>query len=255
MAQLFETIRRRWLALLILAMGIWTLTPWLAPLFMHWGWTVPGRLIYMLYAAFCHQMPQRSWFFFGPKLSYSLAEIQAVWLEPATVWGLRGLIGTTDMGWKLAWSDRMVSFYGGFFLFSLLYALLREPVRRSNWPMSWRWLPVLLLPLALDGITHMVSDLAGMGVGFRETNAWPTRAQPTRCRWSKITWTAAVTAARNSNCCWPVCRPMPCLPDFGVRARLVLASIEGYGIPQQVKDNEWRGLHQRSVGSLNQGDQ
>lgn len=172
MARLDETIRRRWLALLILALGVWTLTPWLAPLFMHWGWTVPGRLIYMLYAAFCHQMPQRSWFFFGPKLSYSLAEVQAVWPEPATVWGLRGFVGTADMGWKLAWSDRMVSFYGGLFLFSLFYVLLRGPIRRSSWRLSWRWLLVLLLPLALDGMTHMVSDLAGIGVGFRETNAW-----------------------------------------------------------------------------------
>lgn len=165
-------IERHWLALFILALGVWTLTPWLAPLFMHWGWTGPGRLIYAVYSAFCHQMPQRSWFFFGPKLTYSLAEIAAVWPEPATVWGLRGFVGTPAMGWKLAWSDRMVSFYGGFFLFGLLYLLLRGPIRRRNWHLSWRWLLVLILPIALDGMTHMISDLAGVGAGFRETNAW-----------------------------------------------------------------------------------
>ena len=76
------------------------------------------------------------------------------------------------MGWKLAWSDRMVSFYGGFFLFGLLYALLRDRVRRKGFWVNWRWLIVLLLPIAIDGITHMISDLYGIGQGFRDTNAW-----------------------------------------------------------------------------------
>jgi hypothetical protein len=31
---------------------------------------------------------------------------------------------------------------------------------------------LLLLPIALDGGTHMVSDFAGIGNGFRDTNAW-----------------------------------------------------------------------------------
>ena len=36
---------------------------------------------------------------------------------------LRTFIGTPELGWKVAWSDRMVSFYGGWFLFAALYAL------------------------------------------------------------------------------------------------------------------------------------
>ena len=31
---------------------------------------------------------------------------------------------------------------------------------------------LLLLPIMLDGGTHMVSDLAGIGQGFRDTNGW-----------------------------------------------------------------------------------
>ena len=41
---------------------------------------------------------------------------------------LRHFLGTPTLGWKLAWSDRMVSFYGGLFLFTLLYGLLRGRV-------------------------------------------------------------------------------------------------------------------------------
>jgi len=30
----------------------------------------------------------------------------------------------------------------------------------------------LLFPIALDGITHAISDFAGIGRGFRDTNTW-----------------------------------------------------------------------------------
>ena len=50
--------------------------------------------------------------------------------------------------------------------------LVRPRIRRSGWRLSWRWLIVLILPIALDTLTHTVSDVQGMGLGFRETNAW-----------------------------------------------------------------------------------
>lgn len=110
-------IQRHWLHLSLFALGIWTLTPWLAPLFMHIGWTGAGQIVYAIYSLFCHQLPDRSWFFFGPQISYSMEEIAAVWPQSQSLWELRRFVGTPDMGWKLAWSDRMVSFYGGLFLF------------------------------------------------------------------------------------------------------------------------------------------
>jgi len=88
---------------------------------------------------------------------------------------LRRFIGTPVLGWKLAWSDRMVSFYGGLFLFALLYGLLRgrlRGLRRHGRGLGWQVGLLLLLPMALDGGTHMVSDLWGVGTGFRDTNTW-----------------------------------------------------------------------------------
>ncbi len=35
---------------------------------------------------------------------------------------------------------------------------------------------MFLMPMALDGGTHMVSDLAGIGQGFRYDNSWLTAA-------------------------------------------------------------------------------
>ena len=123
-------------------------------------------------AYFCHQLPQRSWFLFGPKLTYTLAELQQY--EPAnSAWAMRSFVGNTELGWKVAWSDRMVSFYFMVPVFGLVYALLRAVGVRVK-PISWLVLAVLLAPIAVDGGTHALNDvLAGMtGAGFRDTNAW-----------------------------------------------------------------------------------
>ena len=72
------------------------------------------------------------------------------------------------MGWKVAWSDRMISFYTSVWLFAVLWFLFRRRIKRLPW---WGFL-LLLLPIVIDGGTHAVSDLAGIGQGFRDTNSW-----------------------------------------------------------------------------------
>lgn len=161
-------ISRYWLQAFILIYGLWVWLPWLAPVFMHAGWDVPGRAIYFVYSFFCHQLPERSFFLFGPKPMYSLSEIQAVWQNTANPLVLRQFIGNAAMGWKLGWSDRMVSFYGSVWLFALLWWGLRKTARA----LPWWGLGLLLLPIVLDGGAHTISDLAGIDRGFRETNAW-----------------------------------------------------------------------------------
>jgi uncharacterized membrane protein len=72
------------------------------------------------------------------------------------------------MGWKLAWSDRMVSFYTTVWLFAMAW----WPFRRKIKPLPWWAFVLLLVPMFLDGITHMVSDFSGLGRGFRDSNDW-----------------------------------------------------------------------------------
>ena len=168
--QLAGAIERHWLSLLLGGMLLVTLLPFLAPALMAAGWPGAGTLLYMLYTPFCHQLPQRSWFLFGEKLTYTLAEINTVY--PSTdPWQLRFFYGTPAIGWKVAWSDRMLSFYTMTPIFGLLYAALD----RGRWcPISWRLLLLALLPIALDGGTHILSDLIS-GIsngGFRDTNLW-----------------------------------------------------------------------------------
>jgi uncharacterized membrane protein len=148
--------------------GLWVFIPFLAPVFMNIGWTGPSRAIYVLYSFFCHQLPERSLFFFGEKSMYSLGEIQAAWFETANPMVLRRFIGDDSLGWKVAWSDRMISFYTSIWLFALLGYRFRHAIRS----LSWRGLGLLLLPILVDGGTHAISDLAGIGQGFRDTNSW-----------------------------------------------------------------------------------
>ncbi|MBI5300621.1 MAG: DUF2085 domain-containing protein [Chloroflexi bacterium] len=121
-------------------------------------------------------MPQRSLFLFGPKVSYSLAEIGAVW-QYDNILTLRQFVGNSALGWKVAWSDRMVAMYGSLWIGGILFALFRqrhpERSRRTNLSLvAWVYLGVL--PMAVDGFSHLANDVvAGIsGTGFRDTNAW-----------------------------------------------------------------------------------
>ena len=159
---------RHWLFFLNLLIAVWIGLPWLAPVFMDWGWTGAGKAIYLLYSFQCHQLPERSYFLFGEKAMYSLSEIQAAWQNTTDPFVLRQFIGNPEMGWKVAWSDRMVSMYTSILLGGLLYGLLRQRFK----PLSFRKFAILLLPMVIDGSTHAASDLAGIGQGFRDTNIW-----------------------------------------------------------------------------------
>ncbi len=161
-------LSRVWFPAVALVLGLYVGLPWLAPVFMRLGWTAPARLIYTAYSTQCHQMAQRSFFLFGPRAMYSAAQLEQTAGVPNDPMALRAFIGSPDLGWKVAWSDRMVSMYTSIFVFALLARLFRR--RLAPAPL---WALILLaLPMALDGGTHLLSDLAGFGQGFRDQNAW-----------------------------------------------------------------------------------
>ena len=157
---------------MLLGLLVWGVLPFLAPAAYHWGYPLVGRAIHLIYTPFCHQLPQRSWFLFGPQLTYTLAEIANVASTDQAV-QLRFFFGSPELGWKMAWSDRMVSFYLMTPVFGLVYAGLRR-AGVSVRPLSVKHFALFLLPLFLDGITHMMSDtIWGISSdGFRDTNVW-----------------------------------------------------------------------------------
>ncbi len=159
---------RHWFAIFALVFGVWVWLPFLAPFFMHVGWDGPGRTLYFIYSFFCHQLPERSLFLFGPRVMYPLSAIQAAGANTSSILTLRQFAGNPSIGWKIAWSDRMISFYTSIWFSALLW----HGFRSKSGPLPWWAFLLLLLPMTLDGGSHMVSDLYGLGRGFRDTNAW-----------------------------------------------------------------------------------
>jgi Predicted membrane protein len=163
-----QWLSTNWLGIFLTVYGIWVFSPFLAPLLMKIGWGSAGKAIYFIYSFFCHQLPERSFFLFGKKTMYSISEIQAAWQITLNPMILRQFIGNEGMGWKIAWSDRMISFYTSVWFFAVAWF----PFRRKIKPLLWWGFALLLIPLAVDGGTHAISDLAGIGQGFRDTNQW-----------------------------------------------------------------------------------
>ncbi|MCB0078924.1 MAG: DUF2085 domain-containing protein [Anaerolineales bacterium] len=166
-------VSRHWLGF---ANGFWALFlfgAFLAPLFMALGWGGPAAVLYKIYSFTCHQLPERSFFLFGPQHSftmYELGPLLAAGADGSDLLRLREFVGTPELGWKLGFSDRMVAMYGGALAAGLVYGWLRR--RGSVKPFPLWLLLLLVIPMALDGTTHLISDL---GFGWRETNAWAYR--------------------------------------------------------------------------------
>ncbi len=135
---------------------------------MHAGLEGAAKVIYFIYSWLCHQLPERSYFLFGSHFTYSLTDIQNAWQQTNNPAILRQFIGSPEMGWKVAWSDRMVSMFTSLWIFGLLW----WPLRRKLKPFPWWGLALFLLPMAIDGTSHFISDLAGIGQGFRYGNLW-----------------------------------------------------------------------------------
>ncbi len=161
---------KNWLTVFNTFMGLLIIGPWFAPVFMQLGLETPARIIHLFYQTLCHQYPQRSYFLFGEQTMYSLEEIALVWDDVQNPFVIRQFIGTPEMGWKVAWSDRMISMYGGIWLFGVIYAL--PFVRYRMKPLSVIGLIICCIPMGIDGITHVISDFAGFGQGFRYHNLW-----------------------------------------------------------------------------------
>jgi uncharacterized membrane protein len=162
-------IIRHWPVILAIILGIWVLLPFLAPIAMKLGLSSLGGSIYLFYGIQCHQLPQRSYFLFGPQLTYTLEQINnARGSDNLNPMLLRQFIGNEQIGYKVAWSDRMVSLYTSFVAGIAIYAALRKRIK----PLPVLILVVLLIPIGLDGVSHTISDFWGIGNGFRDSNEW-----------------------------------------------------------------------------------
>src|SRR5215467_2331451 len=129
---------RHYLRWIMLFLGLYTLLPIAAPIFMHVGLTGPAQAIYTIYTPLCHQFTFRSWFLFGEQPAYPRAVANVPGLKPyedysnevnqgsaapinLSEWTqqmqflAKGFIGDQRMGYKVAICERDVAIYGSLF--------------------------------------------------------------------------------------------------------------------------------------------
>lgn len=143
MSRLLCWVSGHWLALANLTFAVLVGLPILAPVLYHWGYDGPAAFIHRVFSPLCHQLPERSFFLFGPSVTYSYGEL-AVLLGQGTV--PQRWVGSADIGFKMAICQRDVAVYGSMVLAGFAF----------NWLRSLRPLPVrrfllFIVPMAVDG--------------------------------------------------------------------------------------------------------
>ncbi len=162
------TLARHWFLVANVISGTILALGFLAPAFMSAGLTDTGQPFYNFLAPHNHQLPQRSYFLFsqaGGIQTYSLEQIIAAGADPEN---LQAFVGNPELGFKMALNHRMVAILMAIFLGGLGWGLAKGRPR-----LSLIWFILLMLPLLVDGFSHMRSESSGLG--FRETNAWAIR--------------------------------------------------------------------------------
>ena len=102
--------------------------PGLSPLARAAGYERTGLFLFLLYTPLCHQLPARSFYV---------------------------------LGYQVAYCHRCTAMYTSIVAAGLLFSALR----RRLMPISLRAAGLLLLPMLLDGGTHLIDD--ALGLGFR----------------------------------------------------------------------------------------
>jgi len=143
-----RAVAGHWLLLANTALAILTLLPLVAPALMAAGQSGLGQLLYTLYAPLCHQLPERSFFLFGPQLSYTLQELERAL---GTDVSLR-YIGDSSIGYKMTVCQRDIATYAAMWLAGLVFI----PLRRRLRPLSWKAFALLCLPIAVDGFGQLL---------------------------------------------------------------------------------------------------
>jgi uncharacterized membrane protein len=164
----------RWDILILVAISIFWFLPFLAPIFMYLGWESPARLIYTIYGTECHLMAQRSFFLFGKQPMYNIAELPVAITGNSTtdILALRAFVGNSELGWKVAQCNRSTFMYGAILLSSIILSRMMRR-RRYVRPLRISIGVLLMIPLVIDGMTQVMSELSGGLVeGFRYTNEW-----------------------------------------------------------------------------------
>lgn len=143
-----ESIRRHWLLAINVLVGIFVSLPLVAPALMAAGLTDAANSIYAAYHLVCHQWAFRSYFLFGAQPEYGHDLLAGLVGASATY----GFVGSPELGYKVAFCQRDVAIYLAVLAGGLAYARWRERIPT----LGIVGYGLLILPMALDGLTQVV---------------------------------------------------------------------------------------------------
>ncbi|OQY45393.1 MAG: hypothetical protein B6242_10570 [Anaerolineaceae bacterium 4572_78] len=115
-------LAKYWLFLFIAFAVTFVGLPYLAPILMHYGYTIPANVIYQVYQITCHQFPSRSFFIFEHQAGFCHRDT-AIW----TAFSIGGII---------------------FYVF-----------RNRIVGIPFHWWILALIPIGLDGGTQLMGPL------------------------------------------------------------------------------------------------
>jgi uncharacterized membrane protein len=143
--RLANWIARHWLLLANLAVGVlYNALPAAPPILMKAGHLRIASLVYRSYSLLCHQLPERSFFLFGPRLTYSLVELERLMGRNVPL----RYVGDPSIGYKTAICQRDVATYLAWLLLGIAFAVTGRRWR----PISIRTFVLLSVPIAVDGL-------------------------------------------------------------------------------------------------------
>jgi len=154
--KLVLALAKHWLLLVNLVLAVYGGLPLLAPVLMGVGYTGLAELIYTIYRPLCHQLPQRSFFLFGPQLAYSFETLQEL-LGPETLATdslAKAFIGNATLGYKMAYCQRDMAMYGSMLLAGMVFGLVRHHLK----PLTFTRYLISLTPLAVDGLVQLLTS-------------------------------------------------------------------------------------------------
>ncbi len=155
-----------YMAVINTIVGVFVGMSFLAPIFMKINWQKPAQIIYKIYSPLCHQLAFRSYFLFGEQpvyprelahLNYAITYETLSGSNEIDGWQAREFIGDEIVGYKVAICERDIAMYGSFFLFGIIFSLIKKKIKPLKW---WLWILIGIIPIGLDGI----SQISGYGL-------------------------------------------------------------------------------------------
>jgi uncharacterized membrane protein len=147
-ARIMRSLGKHWLLLANVVMLLYIGLPLLAPLLAHGGEAQWAARIHTLFSPFCHQLPERSFFLYGPQSTYSRDELLTLVGDPLSL----RYAGSAIVGYKMAICQRCAAIYSAWLLLGVFFTFTRLHIR----PLRPRSFALLLVPIAVDGVGQLV---------------------------------------------------------------------------------------------------